>query len=112
MGAQVQYAFKIDAAWEVYRKIEGTILARKKGDVSYAEIAKGEDTEFLKRFQEKYRVVVWHNPPRYYLRFIHGNNTWSERYFGLNWRKKHSWEIGSLERAYLKEVLGIYKAAL
>lgn len=106
MRAQIQYSFQIDSAWEVNRSIEGTILSRKKGDMFYPEIAKGEDTGYIQRFRKKYPIAKWENPPHYYIRFIHGHNTWHEDHFGLRFRAKHKWDIENTE--YLREVLRNY----
>jgi len=110
MTRQVQYAFARNAAWPVYRMIEGTILARKK-EILYPEIAKGEDSLFFDAYREKYRVVGWNNPAHYYIRLIHGHNTWHEAHFGLAFHQKNMWEISGEARNYLQHVLTHYQAS-
>src|SRR5262249_20150162 len=54
LTSQIQYAFSIDAAWEVRRPLEGTILCRKKENMAYPPIPKGEDTIFFCLYEKNY----------------------------------------------------------
>lgn len=111
LGAQVQYAFALDAAWLVERPrgIEGTIMARHVG-VRYPSLARGEDTVFRDALGRRGRVAVAPNPPRHYLRFIHGRNTWDEAHFGLKRRSVGERSVGREDALYLNDVLVAHEA--
>lgn len=60
----------------------GTIMHPAKTAFRYPEEAKGEDSKFSRQWRNAGRMHVLHNVqmPALYLRFFHGNNTWSERH--------------------------------
>lgn len=107
---QLQYAFRINSAWGVTRPwIEGTILCRKKNDVWYPEKKLSEDTVFYDSYCKKYKSVVWNNPIYYYLRFIHGHNSWHDNHFNLSKKNSNEWLISKVAQEYLSEILPYYK---
>ena len=111
--SQVMYCFKINAAWISTRKhgngIEGTIMCKKKEDIFYPEDAKSEDSVFLKDFKKKYKLIVWDNPAFYYLRFVHGHNTWDEEHFKLKNFEKNQWLISQEAINYLSQIVPLYQ---
>jgi len=111
MTSQVRYAFKINAAWVAHGMIQGTMMCRKKSAIVYPAVEKGEDSSFFHQYQRRYKMAGWSNPPHYYLRFIHGHNTWGEEFFGLDERKQDEWKIEEEAKRYLSEVLGYYPSS-
>lgn len=111
--SQVRYCFKTNAAWTTSRKsgIEGTIMCRRKEGILYPEDAKGEDSIFLKDYKKKYKLIKWDNPEFYYLRFVHGHNTWDENHFKLEKFKKNEWSISEAAINYLSEIVPLYISA-
>lgn len=107
---QVVYCFKINSAWITSRSsgIEGTVMCRKKRDILYPEAAKSEDSVFLKNYKKKYKLVKWDNPEYYYLRFVHGHNTWDDNHFKLERFKEGEWLISKEAMEYLAEVVPLY----
>lgn len=105
---QVQYAFQINAAWIYSRLIEGTIMCRKKEGVYYPKSKMREDTIFLENYEMRYKVAYWDNPAYFYIRFIHGHNTWNDRHFRLQNRKRDFWDLNEKESTYLEAVLENY----
>jgi glycosyltransferase involved in cell wall biosynthesis len=108
LKAQVQYSFCKNTAWiKEAERIEGTILARKR-DLFYPEIPKGEDTEYLRAFQKRFTSTYWNNPPHFYLRFLHENNTWEPEHFRLHLRRSDLWRLDWVSQSYLKSILPKY----
>ena len=103
---QVQYFFNYNVARIASNRI-GTIMCKKKKAISYPTIAKSEDEYFFKQYTEQYHVVTWNNPEFYYIRFIHGHNTWDEEHFHLK-SKPNTWSISQTARKYLSTVLPLY----
>ena len=76
-----------------------------------------EDTTFVKRLGKKNRSVVL-SPPHYYIRFIHGNNTWPTSHFMGSAPKRvgifkdthrDNWDIDEDGKDYLKKILPLYE---
>jgi len=109
---QVQYAFAKDAAWVNRCKvgIAGTVMARRREKVRYELPELGEDSEFQNVYRERYRCVVWNNPHHYYLRFIHGYNSWDDEHFLLHKHRRNSRRgLRRESRRYLDEVTPLYR---
>jgi glycosyltransferase involved in cell wall biosynthesis len=107
---EVMYCFHANVAWVSSPdngKI-GTIMCRMKGDVFYPELAKAEDDVFLSDYQKKYKVVTWNNPPLYYLRFVHGHNTWDDEHFNIKRFRKNTWLLPESARCYLSKIVPLY----
>jgi glycosyltransferase involved in cell wall biosynthesis len=111
--SQVMYCFRINAAWVSSRKsgIEGTVICRKKGDILYPEMARSEDSVFLNEYKKKYKLVKWDNPAHYYLRFVHGHNTWDDNHFKLDRFKENEWLISKDAIAYLAKIVPLYTSS-
>lgn len=110
---EVTYCFKINAAWISAPQIGkiGTIMCRLNGDVFYpAGLAKAEDDIFLINYKKKYKVAIWDNPGYYYLRFVHGHNTWDDEHFNISKLKKNVWTISKKDREYLAKIVPLYDA--
>ncbi len=107
LHSQVQYSQKKHAAWmnAARHGIMGTILSRKVNDVRYPSLKKSEDAHFIHEMRQKYKVAVLWNPPEYYLRFVHGYNTWDEGHFKLKTRLRNTFRIPKEAKQYLKEIL-------
>jgi glycosyltransferase involved in cell wall biosynthesis len=91
------------------RGIWGTIMARYDGNSElYKNISKGEDQTWGAE-----RNVV-DAPPHYYIRFIHGHNTWHYKHFAGNredyFNKINTdvWKIPVDSKSYLEKVLLLY----
>lgn len=110
LESQIIYCFNTNAAWISSRKsgIEGTIMCRRRRDVFYPERAKSEDSIFFREYAKKYRLVRWNNPSHYYLRFVHGHNTWDENHFGIKKYKKDLWAISQTAIDYLARIIPFY----
>lgn len=108
MNKQIQYASKLDAAWVKQGPLVGTPMGRKKKAIRYPELPREEDTIFWLDFKKKYKVVEWNNPAYYYIRFIHGNNTWDEGHFGLEHKTEGDWDLSKKNRDYLSSILPLY----
>lgn len=110
---QIVYCFKTNAAWLTARKsgIEGTIMCRKKGGIFYPEDAKGEDSIFLKDYKTKYKLIKWENPEHFYLRFVHGHNTWDDNHFKLDTFKENEWLIPQEAVTYLAKIVPLYSSS-
>jgi len=109
---QVKYAFSRNAGWldGCDWGFAGSIMARRKEGVLYELPELGEDSAFQDIYRERYRCVVWDNPPHYYLRFIHGYNSWDEEHFRLDKRRRNSRRgLGRESRKYLDEVTPLYR---
>lgn len=83
-------------------------MVRNKQDIRYPHLRKGEDTVFWGQFIDRYSFYRWNNPGYYYLRFIHGHNTWSSFRLGSFMRKKNTWKIDREGREYLSRILPMY----
>lgn len=114
LESQVRYAFGKNTAWLSSGGVaESTIMCRKKEGVLYdSESKKGEDTYFYLKYIGLYKSVFFKNPSHYYLRFIHGHNTWDENHFELSKKCQDEWKINSEEAAYLRSILKRYHEAL
>lgn len=104
---QVRYSMQKNSAWKETVKcgIAGTIMARKIEGLKYPKKKKGEDSDFGNVYLTKHKLIVWNNPALYYLRFIHGHNTWGPEHFILNSKRSNIWDISNQEKTYLKKVL-------
>ncbi len=59
--------------------------------------------------KQRCKWVVWDNPPHYYVRFIHGHNTWPDSHFHLSRRNANQWVMPPESAEYLKTVLPLYE---
>jgi len=112
---QLRYAFSRNAAWFAGCRegFAGTIMARNKPEMRYPSLRKGEDSVFVEEFQQKYPFFIWQNPEYYYLRFIHGHNTWEDEHFRLKKRWRGSRRgLDAEARRYLKSILPLYKPVI
>jgi|GEM_PF-6958887 len=114
LRSQLRYAFSRNAGWFAgYRDgFAGTIMARNKSEMRYRYevLDHGEDSVFAEEFQEKYPFLVWQNPVQFYLRYIHGYNSWNDEHFRLKKRWRGSRRgLDAEARRYLKSVLPLYK---
>ncbi len=108
---QVKYAFSRNAGWldGCDWGFAGTIMARRKEEVRYELPELGEDSLVQEIYQKRYRCCLWDNPPHYYLRFIHGYNSWNDEHFRLKRRLRNSRRgLGRESRRYLGEVIPLY----
>jgi glycosyltransferase involved in cell wall biosynthesis len=113
MKTQVRYSFNKNCAWifgrtsnPTYRGICGTGMFRNS-DIRYPALRKTEDSVFSKRYEGN--DILWDNPSHYYLRFIHGNNTWDDNHFLSSRMKQDTWNIDDVSKTYLKEIIEKYK---
>lgn len=104
---QVQYSVKKAKPWLKIQDtgIEGTILARNYPDIGYRDRKFGEDCDYIRMYKQRYRVHVWDNPSYYYLRFIHGFNTWNEAHFEKVEKAKDAQKILKVDQQYLQKTL-------
>ncbi len=102
---KIQYIFTLNCAWEDKGTVYGSIMARNSISVRYREVEKSEDFHFLREFGRLHKTVSWNNPPYYYLRFIHGHNTWDATHFKLSRRIQNEWNINEEAKLYLSSTL-------
>jgi len=87
-----------EAAWGIH----GTVL-HPQTDLRYEEVGKHEDSRFLKRFGQ---VEVCDNVAYLYVRFVHGNNTFSEQHIMHRFAgKQDQWFLPEDASNYLSHVL-------
>ncbi len=92
--------------------IPGTVL-HAKTNVRYRTLDRHEDTHFLRDAFGPKTIVMDNHPesspgPSLYLRFFHGNNTWSERHIMRAYadrEKAGRWELPKDHADYLRSVL-------
>ena len=90
--------------------IWGTIMARFDGNCElYPNLAKAEDDHIYPHQQ----INSVQTPAHYYIRFIHGYNTWKIHHFtggNPNFEKinTNNWKLNKADTAYLKLVLPLY----
>jgi glycosyltransferase involved in cell wall biosynthesis len=105
---QVRYAILQNSAWVENREyIEGTVMARST-KLRYRNLPKAEDTHFLRAYAAEHRVAKWDNPPRYYIRLIHGHNTWDAAHFRISERTADKWKVAKEARLCLETVAREY----
>ena len=84
-------------------------MSKKKKDLYYLPIAKDEDSAFIIALCKLENVELWNNLPHYYLRFIHGKNTWNDPdHFDLKNRKKNTFYLPKESKNYLQKILNEY----
>ena len=107
---QIKYAFSIDAGWadSFPGGFAGTLMARNRPALRYPELAQSEDSVFCLALKHSCHWIAWDNPPHYYLRFIHGHNTWPDAHFQLVRRSPHQRQMLAESAAYLAAVLPLY----
>lgn len=106
---QLRYCFELNSGWvlDSVMGIHGTPMFYKRYNMIYPNKSRGEDTGFINRMRiAKQSIHVWDNHPVYYLRFIHGNNTWDNNHFKLDQRVRDKIE---LEEKFLKWFFYIVK---
>lgn len=107
---QVKYAFSVNSGWADYFPggFAGTLMARKRRNLRYDDISKGEDSIFCRSLKQSNDWIAWDNPPHYYLRFIHGRNTWNDEHFQLSRRTPNQRTMLIKSAEYLDSVLSLY----
>lgn len=107
---QVKFAFTVNAGWADYFPggFAGTLMARKRSDIRYQDISRGEDSMYCHALKQSSDWIAWNNPPHYYLRFIHGNNSWHDEHFQLSHRIPNQRVMPIDSAAYLEKVLPLY----
>ncbi len=111
LNNQVQYSFLRNNAWVKCGDIFGNIMCRNKSDIRYPHVKKSEDVYFLEEYRNKYGGIIWDNPPHYYLRFIHGYNTWEQEDFEIQKKKSNKWKLQTESSDYLARILERYEFA-
>lgn len=120
LDGQVRYSFLENAAFayrwtlQVCPGIPGTILCKNKIGRTYPANAKGEDVEFLNNYQPSQLVVLPNHHQgnsHLYLRFAHGDNTWSQDHImgamkdSCGGDIKNKWFLSREQSTYLRQVL-------
>lgn len=108
---QVQHVFSINTSWKlnVNKGIMGTIMCRKKNNILYPLIPKAEDKYFLDKYlKSKCKITVFDNPEYYYLRFVHGHNTWDANHFLQHLKYVNQNLISEDAKKYLLKILDLY----
>jgi len=103
---QVRYDLKTNAAWVARQQLEGTVLFRKKAEILYPDLSRGEDTEFFNRYQQKFPVAGFENTAHYYIRFFHGFNTTLKEHLTIH--PPGIWNVSPEAKKYLIEILQKY----
>lgn len=108
---QIKYVYSRNTAWAdpFGGGFAGTLMTRNFRDVRYPDDVRGEDTVYGAAIKERYEHCDWDNPPEYYLRFIHGNNTWPESHFHLEGRVTDEWRMSVQSANYLRAILPLYR---
>ena len=109
LSRQIQYAFAIDAAWEMKGPLHGTVMERKIKKIRYPEQQRAEYTALYKQYCNEANVVRWVNPAYYYIRFIHGKNTWNAAHFQLGTKTNGLWNLSKENFDYLSAILPLYR---
>lgn len=84
----------------------GTMLFPNTG-FSFPDLGKHEDTEFLLHYKRIKMLRVLDNDPTLYIRFYHGNNTWSQKH--VMKRKPGSRDLTAEEQSVVDQVLLNYE---
>ncbi len=107
---QVKYAFEINAGWadSFFGGFAGTVMARQRSELRYADMSRGEDSLFCYLLKQSFLWMAWDNPPHYYLRFIHGHNSWHDEHFQLSRRTLNQRSMSIESATYLESVLPLY----
>jgi glycosyltransferase involved in cell wall biosynthesis len=87
----------------------GTMLYPAHTSCVFPDKGKAEDTEFVLQLADVGDVTVLDNPAELYVRFYHGENTWSEKHV-MN-RKPGSRDLNASQTDYLRDLLTRYKHA-
>jgi hypothetical protein len=108
---QVKYAFSAHAGWSDFFPggFAGTLMARNRPDLRYPNVPRSEDSAFCHALKQTCHWIAWDNPAHYYLRFIHGHNTWPDSHFQLSARSPGQWTMSAESAAYLRAVLPWYE---
>lgn len=107
---QVKYAFSKNAGWADYYPggFAGTLMARKDRKLRYGDTSRGEDSIFCHALKQSTKWIAWDNPPHYYVRFIHGHNSWHDEHFQLSRRTLHQRIMPNDSAEYLETILPLY----
>lgn len=107
MASQVKYAFGIDAAFEHWNPggFAGTFMGYNDPALRFPDLGRHEDSCFADALKRTKRWYPWKNPPHYYLRFIHGANTWDDGHFKLHRQTPGTWRVSPEAAAWLNRVL-------
>jgi glycosyltransferase involved in cell wall biosynthesis len=104
---QIYYSNKINSAWirSVSKGIMGTVMCRNTTNLRYPAKEKAEDASFYYGLKKLGRVFVLNNPADYYIRLIHGHNTWSPGFFGLHKRTPNTFYLHDETKQTVKNAL-------
>lgn len=107
---QVKYAFEINAGWadSFFGGFAGTVMARQRSELRYLDMSRGEDSMFCHLLKQSFPWMAWDNPPHYYLRFIHGHNSWHDEHFQLSRRTLNQCSMSIESATYLESILPLY----
>lgn len=111
LSHQVRYGFARDVAVADYHPggFAGTLMAVKHPLLRFPPVASGEDSAYTAALKESWPWTSWQNPPHYFLRFLHGANTWDAGHFGLDAEADGRWRLAPAARRYLRSVLPFYR---
>ncbi len=99
-------AFVNDGRQSRVQGFAGTMLFPNTA-FKFPDVGKHEDTEFLLHYKAIRRLRVLDNDPTLYIRFYHGNNTWSEKH--VMKRKPGSRDLTDEEQLVVDQVLQNYE---
>jgi glycosyltransferase involved in cell wall biosynthesis len=107
LGKQIYYSCRINSAWvrSHYSGIMGTIMCRNTTNVRYPAKKKAEDASFLYQLRKRGKVININNPPEYYIRLIHGHNTWGENHFDVRKRNHNTFYLDDETEVRVKKYL-------
>ena len=110
---QIKYAFVRNAGWSdvCTGGFAGTVMSRNFPELRYPHLDRSEDSVFGADLQRTYRHCDWDNPPEFYVRFIHGHNTWPEAHFALDRHLPDTWMMAAEAASYLRAILPLYASA-
>lgn len=108
---EIKYAFDRNAAWaDVWSGgFSGTVMTRNFPEIRYPDVARAEDSAYGLAIQQRYPTCVWDNPVEYFIRFIHGHNTWPDSHFALASRRPNEWQMSIEAADYLRETLTLFE---
>jgi len=108
---QIKYGFATNTAFVDRHPggFAGTFMGRASSLLRFPDVTRGEDSFFASAVKRGVRWYPWNNPPRYYLRFFHGANSWDEQHFGLDRCTPGTWQVPDSSARYLQSILRQYQ---